>query len=165
MRMGLPIEKLVVATNENDIMARVLDEGVYARGSVHASLSPSMDIQVASNFERALFEACGRDAAWIRQAMEDFARRGSLALPPAILHELRKRYEAQRTTDAQTLETIAQVHRDFGMFIDPHTAVAAHGQLNAVHHGWTVVLSTAHPAKFPDAVAGRPAPRRRCPTA
>ncbi|HEY0107431.1 MAG TPA: threonine synthase [Rhizomicrobium sp.] len=161
MRLGLPVEKLIVATNENDIMARVLTEGVYKPGPVHASLSPSMDIQVASNFERALFEASGRDAEWLRDAMATLAAEGALTLPAAILADLRRRYEAQRTTDAQTLETIAEVYRQFGFAIDPHTAVAAHGQLNAVHRGRTVILSTAHPAKFPDAVArasGMPPP-------
>ncbi len=152
MRMGLPARKLVIATNENDIMARTLHEGVYRSGPVHASLSPSMDIQVASNFERALFEASGRDAGWMRTAMATFAKDRALTLPPGVIAALRGRYEAQRTTDAQTLETIARVHRETGIVIDPHTAVAAHGRLGG-GEGPTVILSTAHPAKFPDAVA------------
>ncbi len=154
MRMGLPVEKLVVATNANDIMFRVLTTGTYAPGAVHPSLSPSMDIQVASNFERALFEASGRDAAWLRSAMDSFARDRCLALPPRVLEDLRARYAAARCTDAETLETIARAHRETGRLIDPHTAVALHAAYGMGRRaGPLVVLSTAHPAKFPDAVA------------
>jgi threonine synthase len=154
MRMGLPVEKLVVATNANDIMFRALTTGAYAPGAVHPSLSPSMDIQVASNFERALFEASGRDAAWLRSAMDSFARERCLALPPRVLEDLRARYAAARCTDAETLETIARAHRETGRLIDPHTAVALHAAYGMGRRaGPVVVLSTAHPAKFPDAVA------------
>lgn len=163
MRMGLPIEKLVIATNANDILARALNDGVYARGDVHASLSPSMDIQIASNFERALFEASNRDAGWLREAMTAFARDGRLVIRPDVLASLRTRYAAFACGDAQTLETMAHVRRDFGATIDPHTAVA----FAAALPWWkpkdrdVVILSTAHPAKFPDAVAqatGAPPP-------
>jgi len=153
MRMGLPIEKLVVATNANDIVARGLNDGVYAPGSAQPTLSPSMDIQVASNFERALFEASGRDANWTRGAMEEFAKNKSLTLPPKVLSELRSRYEAVCATDEETLATIERVSRITGRIIDPHTAVAAARQLDQGRDTPTVILSTAHPAKFPDAVA------------
>jgi threonine synthase len=154
MRMGLPVDKLVVATNANDIMARALNDGVYASGAVQPSLSPSMDIQVASNFERALFEACGRDARWIVTAMEAFAQSGRIVLPPPVLADLRRRYAAARCDDAATLATITRVHAETGRLIDPHTAVALTAAYNLK---WqtkvpVVVLSTAHPAKFPDAV-------------
>ncbi len=149
-RMGAPMAGLVVATNANDIMARALNEGVYARGAVHRTLSPSMDIQVASNFERALFEASGRDAAWLRTAMAAFAREGRLVMPAPVREALRKSYAAARTDDAATIATIASIYRETGHLVDPHTAVAlaAAGGLGAP----VVVLSTAHPAKFPDAV-------------
>jgi threonine synthase len=150
MRMGLAANRLVVATNENDIMARALNTGVYAAGEVHHTLSPSMDIQVASNFERALFEASGRDASWVRDAMAGFARDLSLTLPPKIAQALAARYDAQCTDDAATLGAIARIHARTGRLIDPHTAVAvaaARGRVEPV-----VVLSTAHPAKFPQAV-------------
>ncbi len=163
MRLGLPIAKLVIATNANDILARALNDGVYARGRVHASLSPSMDIQVASNFERALFEASGRDARWLSEAMAGFARDGRLVIPPPVLAALRARYAAFACDDALTLETMARVKREFGAIVDPHTAVALAAALpywQAKAHE-VVVLSTAHPAKFPDAVAqatGAPPP-------
>lgn len=162
MRMGLAAARLVIATNSNDIMARALNEGVYASGAAHATLSPSMDIQVASNFERALFEAADRDAAWTAAAMNDFACTGKLVLPPAVLEKLRARYSAFASNDNETRAAIAAVHKLTGRIIDPHTAV---GVAAAMKMGATaspvVVLSTAHPAKFPDAVTqaiGMPPP-------
>jgi len=154
MRMGLAIDRLVVATNANAIMARALNDGVYAAGTAAPTLSPSMDIQVASNFERALLEASGRDAAWVREAMATFARDRSLKIPPPLLADLHTRYGATHADDAATLAAIARVQADTGRLIDPHTAVAtavAFG-LKLGGKGPVVVLSTAHPAKFPDAV-------------
>jgi len=153
MRMGLPIRKLAIATNANDIMARALNSGVYEAGAVHHTLSPSMDIQIASNFERALFEASGRDAVWIAQAMAAFAKTRRLELPPAVLEDLRARYCAFSCTDDETLATIARAHKEHGRLVDPHTAVAmAAAEKIESADAPVVVLSTAHPAKFPDAV-------------
>jgi threonine synthase len=153
-RMGLDAARLVIATNANDIMARALNEGVYAAGASHVTLSPSMDIQVASNFERALFEAADRDADWTSAAMSDFSRARRLELPGGVLEKLRARYSAFATDDDGTRAAIAAVHRRTGRIIDPHTAV---GVAAAMRMGPTpspvVILSTAHPAKFPDAVA------------
>jgi threonine synthase len=154
MRMGCPVDKLWVATNANDIMARALNDGVYAAGRAEPTFSPSMDIQVASNFERALFEASGRDAVWTREQMTTFAAEGGLTLSPPILAALRTRYAAGRTSNAETLAAIARVQAETGRLIDPHTAVAASVAFN-LKLGKSVpvvVLSTAHPAKFPDAV-------------
>jgi len=154
MRMGLPVHKLVVATNANDIVARALNEGLYESGEVHPTLSPSMDIQVSSNFERALFEAAGRDDAWTRGAMESFAVKRSLKLPDELRQRLRTRYDAGRADDAETLDLIARTFRETGRTIDPHTAVALRvaEKLDKRLEDPVVVLSTAHPAKFPDAV-------------
>jgi threonine synthase len=161
MRMGLPVERIVVATNANDIMARALNAGVYSSGSVQATLSPSMDIQVASNFERALFETSGRDHRWLVGALDEFAVKKVLAIPPQILAALRERYGAKATDDSETLRLMARYHRHSGLFLDPHTAVgvAAAEQLEA--SGPRIVLATAHPAKFPLAVekaTGEPSP-------
>jgi threonine synthase len=153
-RMGLPIERLVIATNSNDIMARAFNEGVYASGDAHPTLSPSMDIQVASNFERALFEACDRDAGWVAAAMHDFSRERRLAIPQEVLAQLRARYSAFAQDDADTIAAIKAIRDETGRIIDPHTAVAvaaARELGNATAP--VVILSTAHPAKFPDAVA------------
>jgi threonine synthase len=154
MRMSLPVEKLVVATNSNDIMAHALNEGVYASGVAHPTLSPSMDIQVASNFERALFEASGRDARWVRETMATFAKDKRIVLPDGVRDALRERYAATRCDDEQTLAAIGRVHAETGRLIDPHTAVgvAATYNLELQSTAPVVVLSTAHPAKFPDAV-------------
>jgi threonine synthase len=161
-RMGLSIGRLVIATNANDIMARALNEGVYASGASHATLSPSMDIQVASNFERALFEACDRDADWTAAAMRDFARDKRLGIPQEVLVRLRSRYSAFAADDEDTRAAIAAVHKQTGRIIDPHTAVgvAAAQQLDKSSSP-VVILSTAHAAKFPDAVTqaiGAPPP-------
>jgi threonine synthase len=152
-RMGLDVARLVIATNANDILARALNEGVYASARGLATLSPSMDIQVASNFERALFEASGRDADWTTAAMSDFARTKKLELPAPVLAELRARYSAFASDDRETRAAIAAVHKQTGRIIDPHTAVgvaAAMKMKNAPSP--VVILSTAHPAKFPQSV-------------
>lgn len=161
-RMGLAVDRLVIATNANDIMARALNEGVYESGASHATLSPSMDIQVASNFERALFEACDRDASWTAAAMRDFARDKRLGIPQEVLLRLRSRYSAFAADDEDTRAAIAAVHKQAGRIIDPHTAVgvAAAMQLEKAPSP-VVILSTAHAAKFPDAVTqaiGTPPP-------
>ncbi|MGD0142792.1 MAG: threonine synthase [Rhizomicrobium sp.] len=155
MRMGLDIEKLVVATNANDILARALQTGIYAAGTAQPTLSPSMDIQVASNFERALFEASGRDGAWTEQAMAEFSRTRSLAIPAPFLQDLRRRYEAQRGSDDETLAMIAATQARTGRVVDPHTAVGlvAAAKIAPQARGPVVVMSTAHPAKFPESVA------------
>lgn len=154
-RMGLPIAGLVAATNANDILARALTDGIYAPRKAQATLSPSMDIQVASNFERALFEATDRDYAWVSRTMGAFARERTLTIPPNALASLRKRYRATSISDKETLATIGDVHRRFGQLVDPHTAVglAAAFRGHATDGAPTVVLATAHPAKFPETVA------------
>jgi len=156
-RMGLDVARLVIATNANDIMARALNEGVYSSGASHATLSPSMDIQVASNFERALFEAAGRDADWTSAAMSDFSRTRKLQLPATVLAELRSRYSAFASNDDETRAAIKAVHTLTGRIIDPHTAVGVAAAMKMGHKNQkplspVVILSTAHPAKFPQAV-------------
>jgi len=154
-RMGLPISRLVVATNSNDILARALNPpGVYSAGRVQQTLSPSMDIQVASNFERALFEAAQRDASWLVAAMAEFARTRALDIPPAVFYALTRLYLASSANDDDTRRAIARVHDELGRVIDPHTAVgvAAVQNLAGRFDGPLVFLATAHPAKFPEAI-------------
>lgn len=153
-RMGLPIDRLVVATNANDILARALTNGVYSAGHAEQTLSPSMDIQVASNFERALFEAAGRDGAWVSKAMREFSGTRALTIPKPVLSDLKRRYLAASADDAETKAAIARVRERSGLVIDPHTAVgvAAADKLPGALNGPVVLLATAHPAKFPDAI-------------
>jgi threonine synthase len=114
-----------------------------------------MDIQVASNFERALFEASNRDCAWLSSAMEVFARERTVTIPGNVLAALRERYRAVSISDAETLATMRDMHRRHGRLVDPHTAVglAAASRSSAADGVPTVVLATAHPAKFPETVA------------
>ncbi|HEY4264870.1 MAG TPA: threonine synthase [Micropepsaceae bacterium] len=161
-RMGLAIGRLVIATNANDILARALASGRYETGHAAPTLSPSMDIQVASNFERALFEASGRDARWVGDAMRGFAQTRSLTIPPAVLQALQARYLAASADDAKTIATIARIYKESGLVIDPHTAIglAAAETLEGELRGPTIALATAHPAKFSAAVTeaiGKPA--------
>ncbi len=153
-RMGLPLERLVIATNANDILARALSTGDYSAGRAQPTLSPSMDIQVASNFERALFEASGRDAALIAGAMKDFARSQRLLIPPRVLEALKSLYDAGSANDADTISSIARTYREAGIVLDPHTAVGVEVAEKLVPRAKApvIILATAHPAKFPDAV-------------
>lgn len=151
-RMGLPIDRLVIATNANDILARTLADGVYETQGVHPTTSPSMDIQVSSNFERLLFEASGRDAALVTRLMQSLSQSGRFTLPDDVLAAIRAEFDAGRADEAATAETIRTVNDTRAYLLDPHTAVAVSVAASAPHDGVMVVLGTAHPAKFPDAV-------------
>ena len=145
-RMGVPIRGFRVATNQNDILYRLFTTGEYRVGSVLPSLAPSMDIQVASNFERFIYFAVGRDPARVREVMETFKRTGAYTFE----HFNRDIFSASRTSDAEIASIIARVYRDFGYIADPHTA-CGFKELNPARV--SVVLSTASPAKFPDTIA------------
>jgi threonine synthase len=153
-RMGLPVDRLVVATNVNDILARTLATGAYDIREVIATTSPSMDIQISSNFERLLFDAYGRDAAPVRALMGSLAQSKSFTLSSAALGEIRKRFGAGRADEDETAATMRAVRRESGYVVDPHTAVglAVIEKENRNPAVPMVALSTAHPAKFPDAV-------------
>ena len=153
-RMGLPLARILVATNANDILDRAFRTGRYVRGQVVPTLSPAMDIQAASNFERLFFEATGRDAAATAAAFEGFAANGELTIPPAALSALQGMFASATIDDGEVLATIASTHAQTGQVIDPHTAVAVAAlRRNPETPGPVVVLSTAHPAKFPEDVA------------
>jgi threonine synthase len=153
-RMGLPVDRLVIATNSNDILVRALATGVYSSGRAQRTLSPSMDIQVASNFERALFEAANRDGAFINGAMQQFAASRALTIPKAALSELQHRYLAASGNDEETKAAIARVYEQSKVIVDPHTAVGFAASLKLARElkGPVILLATAHPAKFPEAI-------------
>ena len=153
-RMGLPVDRLVIATNVNDILARALKSGAYELHEVTATASPSMDIQVASNFERALFEAVGRDARAVRTMMGALVQSRRFVIPARALADLRASFSADCADEQETAATIRTVRREAGYLVDPHTAVAIAVAEKEHRDGAApmVVLSTAHPAKFPAAV-------------
>lgn len=153
-RMGLPIGRLVVATNVNDILARTLATGRYEVTGVTPTTSPSMDIQVSSNFERLLFDASGRDPSVVKAAMASLAQSGAFTIDEATLAAIRAEFDAGRADEAEVSETIGRVWREAGYLLDPHTAVgcAVADKAGLDPSTPTVVLATAHPAKFPDAV-------------
>ena len=154
-RMGLPIERLVVATNENDILARAIAEGRYRPKGVKATLSPSMDIEISSNFERLMFEASDQDPELIRAMMADFARNGWFGIPSTVLQRIRIDFSAERIDEAGCLAEMTRVYRESGLILDPHSAIgvaAARRALESSPAIPVVSLGTAHPAKFPDAV-------------
>lgn len=152
-RMGLPIEWLVIATNDNDILVRALQTGRYEMAGVTATTSPSMDIQISSNFERLLFEAGGRNSADVRAAMDSLRQSGAFTIGGSALENIRAGFSAGRSTMPETAATIASTLAESGYLADPHTATALKvaAGLGAPDVPM-VVLSTAHPAKFPDAV-------------
>ena len=153
-RSGLALDRLVIATNINDILARTLLSGRYEPRSVVATASPAMDIQVSSNFERLLFEVYHHDADALRALMQEFAKKGSFELPDGALKAMRQTFAAGRADEAETVAAIRAVYQETGRLIDPHTAVAvAVSRKRKNKWGASVILATAHPAKFPEVVA------------
>ncbi|MBW8814974.1 MAG: threonine synthase [Caulobacterales bacterium] len=152
-RMGLPIARIVVATNSNDILARAFASGRYARGAVQATLSPAMDIQSASNFERLYFEGVQREATETARAFEAFGKAGVIDIPPGALSAMQAVFQGVAIGEAETVRTMVATLNETGELIDPHTAVAVSALDHVRLDGPAVVLSTAHPAKFPDDVA------------
>ncbi len=161
-QMGAPIEQLILATNENDILARFFNTGVYSRGEVHHTLAPAMDIQVASNFERYLYYKVGCDGDKLRSLMEQFHETGSLKIDVAPGQTVDADIEAGQATTDDVLAAIRQCYQDHEYIIDPHTACGysvAHARVPAGVGGGQsdgtplLCIATAHPAKFPDAIA------------
>lgn len=153
-QMGLPIHKLIIATNRNDILARCLKTGSYKMDGVMPTLSPSMDIQISSNFERLLFDLYDRDAAAIDALMQDFKNNKSFSMSAMAHRRFSGLFASHAVDDAATKETIRTVYEATGELLDPHTAVGV-AAARACHDDVAVplvTLATAHPAKFPDAV-------------
>ena len=153
-RMGLPVARLVVACNRNDILARFLVSNDMSIAAVEPSLSPSMDIQVSSNFERLLFELLERDDRTTAIAMAEFRRTGKMPIPDTVWHRCRTVFHGFRLDDAGTEAEIARLHQACGYVADPHTAIGiAAARAHAPAHGTPIVaVATAHPAKFPAAI-------------
>ncbi|MGF1609860.1 MAG: threonine synthase [Kiloniellales bacterium] len=157
-QMGLPITRLIVGSNRNDILTRFFASGAMELAEVHPTLSPSMDIQVSSNFERLLFDLCGRDGRAVTAMLGSLRQGGRFAVTPEQLASARALFDAVRCDDEETIAEIGRLYQATGELIDPHSAIgiaaarahtSAHGGDAAVP---VVALATAHPAKFPDAV-------------
>jgi len=154
-RMGLPVERLIVATNANDILARAFASGRYEPRGVTPTQSPSMDIQVSSNFERLLFDACGRDAGATRSAFASLEQAGGFDIPPDALAAICRDFDAQAVSEPETSAEIAFTYERTGYVLDPHTATgvrAARARLAKDPETPVIALATAHPAKFPAAI-------------
>lgn len=154
-RMGLPIARIIVATNSNDILARAFEDGRYVRGVTAPTQSPAMDIQSASNFERLYFECVRRDGVETARAFAAFAETGGVDIPPQALAAMRDTFTGVSVGEGDTTRTIVATLRETGELIDPHTAVGVVGmqRARAVTAAPIVVLSTAHAAKFPETVS------------
>ncbi len=153
MQMGLPIRKLILATNGNNILSRFVNEGDYSAAKVNHSLSPSMDIQVASNFERYLFYLYGEDATRVCKAMDIFKNDGVLPVSAEELQQAQQIFSAASVNDEETIATIGAFARDTGYLLDPHTAVGVEAGKRVRSGDCPLIcLATAHPAKFGDAV-------------
>ena len=148
-----------MATNANDILARFFAGAGYRKSEVIPSISPSMDIQVASNFERLLFELQGRNGAEVRKLIESLDTESGFNVAPEILADALRQFSARRVADLRAVECMAETWRNCGMLIDPHSAVGLAAAIDAAaeiddeeRQTPTICLATAHPAKFPDAV-------------
>ncbi|KQN74404.1 threonine synthase [Devosia sp. Leaf64] len=152
-RMGLPIEKLVIATNSNDILRRTIDTGRYEMQGVAPTISPSMDIQISSNFERLLFESAGRDASAVGRMMAALKQSRGFDLPESAISAIRSEFAAGTANESATSETIAQTWAKSSYLLDPHTAVGVSVARSLSGSATPMItLATAHPAKFPAAV-------------
>jgi len=151
-KMGLPIDKLVIATNTNDILKRVIQTGFYKPTKVHHTVSPSMDIQVASNFERLIFDICSSNSVRISELMDDFNKKGEFKIEERELKKIRDSFNAESLSEEETKLIINKTYSSEKILVDPHTAVGI-GVLKKISlKGSTIILATAHPAKFSEVV-------------
>ena len=151
-KMGLPINKLIIATNSNDILKRVINTGIYKPLKVKHTVSPSMDIQVASNFERLIFDVCSQDSNKIIKLMKDLNDKGEFKLEDAELNKIKENFLAESLSEQETKFVIKETYKNQKILVDPHTAVGM-GAVNKISlKENTIILATAHPSKFTDVV-------------
>ena len=151
-KMGLPINKLVVATNQNDILHRAISKGSYEVEKVTETISPSMDIQIASNFERLIYDLNDCDDAQTINTMNDIREKGKYTIDQERLNKINTDFLSSKMSEEEVLETIKKVHEKFDIVLDPHSAIG-YGAFDKVNlSGNNIVLATAHPCKFPDAI-------------
>jgi len=151
-KMGLPINKLIIATNKNDILKRVINTGIYKPKQVEHTVSPSMDIQVASNFERLIFDICSCNSSRTSKLMNDLNERGEFILEKEECSKILESFSSESLSDNETKLVINEIYNNQKMFIDPHTAVGIGVTKKISLQGNTIILSTAHPSKFSDVI-------------
>ena len=151
-KMGLPINKLIIATNKNDILKRVINTGIYKPKQVEHTVSPSMDIQVASNFERLIFDICSCNSIRTSKLMNDLNERGEFILEKEERSKILESFSSESLSDKETKLIINEIYNNQKMFIDPHTAVGIGVTKKILLQGNTIILSTAHPSKFSDVI-------------
>ena len=151
-KMGLPINKLVVATNQNDILHRAISKGEYNVEKVSETISPSMDIQLASNFERLLFDVCNHDDTETSSIMKNIKEKGKYIIDKKKLEKINNDFLSASVSEEEVLKTIKDVYGEFKTILDPHTAIGYNAFDKVNLKGNNVVLATAHPCKFPDAI-------------
>ena len=151
-KMGLPINKLIVATNKNDILQRVINTGEYKPDTVKPSITPSMDIQVASNFERLLFYILDESDSKVSSLMKDLYSKNLFNLGKKEIQKIKKDFEAIKITDEETIKIIHEVYKEHNFVIDPHTATGIGAAKSMKNLGDIIVLGTAHPYKFSDTI-------------
>ena len=150
--MGLPINKLIVATNKNDILQRVINTGEYKPDTVKATITPSMDIQVASNFERLLYYILDESDIKVGSLMNDLSSKSLFNLEKKEIDKIKKDFEAVKVTDEETMSIIDEIYKEHKFIIDPHTATGVGAAKSFQNLGNIVVLGTAHPYKFNDTI-------------
>ena len=151
-KMGLPINKLVIATNNNDILKRAINTGIYKPLKVEHTVSPSMDIQVASNFERLIFDVCSCSPETTLQLMNNLNNSGEFKIEKKYLRKIKETFYSESLSEKETKLVLSQVYKKQGILIDPHTAVALGVAEKIPLEGSTLILSTAHPSKFSDII-------------
>ena len=151
-KMGLPINKLIIATNQNDILHRAISNGNYEVEKVHETISPSMDIQIASNFERLLYDLNNGDDLQIVEIMKNISDNGKYIIDDKKLNLINKNFLSSRMSEEEVLKTINTIYKKYNIILDPHSAIG-YGAFDKVNlNGNNIVLATAHPCKFPDAI-------------
>ena len=151
-KMGLPINKLIIATNKNDILKRVFNNGIYKPEKVEHTISPSMDIQVASNFERLIFDLCNNNSNETLKLMNDLNENGQFILNKDQLKKIKENFSSESLSEKETKSIISEIYKNQKILIDPHTAVAIGVMKKISLETKTIILSTAHPSKFSDIV-------------
>ena len=151
-KMGLPINKLIIATNKNDILKRVFNTGFYKPSKVEHTVSPSMDIQVASNFERLIFDVCFNNSKKTLKLMNNLNEFGEFKLEQKELEKIKENFFSESLSEKETKTIIQEVYKTQGILVDPHTAVAIGVSKKISAQGNNIILATAHPSKFSDVV-------------